>query len=507
MLLHLRLLLAAVVFALLSAPLRATWSIIIIDTRTGEIAIASATCLTGFDLQLNACVIVVGRGAAAAQSFVDFTGQNRQLIFQQLASGTPPAQILAMLAAADPQHQTRQYGIVDVQGNAIGFTGTGAGAWAGHLTGQIGTLVYAIQGNVLTGQPVITAAEAALRAAPGDVADKLVAAMEAARAMGGDGRCSCNSGAPTSCGSPPASFVKSAHIGYLLIARPGDSDGVCNGNVGCANGSYYLNLNVANQNSNDPDPVLQLRTAFLNWRLQHVLRPDHFRSEVTLAPSTLLADGRTRTVATVVLKDWRSARLPWGGANVQVALASTSTANVTLGSVTDHGDGSYSLPITAGTTVGTAQLRITVDDGQGPVQLAPDAAVQVTSDALWLDRSGIDALAGGNLGFTLDAGQAGAGRVYVLLGSASGSAPGLTVAPNLVLPLNSDPFLLLTLDLAARGALPDLLSSLDGQGRKLANVAVPPGVLWPLRQGALTFAYALLGPVDFTSNPVRLDVR
>jgi hypothetical protein len=36
---------------------------------------------------------------------------------------------------------------------------------------------------------------------------------------------------------------------------------------------------------------------------------------------------------------------------------------------------------------------------------------------------------------------------------------------------------------------------------------VPPGVLWPLRNGALTFAYALLAPVDFTSNPVQLDIR
>src|SRR5262245_24840905 len=102
------------VFALVAGTLNATWSIILVDTPTGEIAIASATCLPGFDLEQGACVIVVGRGAAAAQSFVDTTGQNRQLIFAQLQAGTSPTQILAMLAASDASHQTRQYGIVDV---------------------------------------------------------------------------------------------------------------------------------------------------------------------------------------------------------------------------------------------------------------------------------------------------------------------------------------------------------------------------------------------------------
>ena len=507
MLLPLRLLFAALALLLCSAPLRATWSIIIVDTRTGEIAIASATCLTGFDLQLNACVLVVGRGAAAAQSYVDFTGQNRILIFNQLLSGTDPNQILNLLAASDPGHQTRQYGIVDVQGRAVGFTGTGAGAWGGHLTGQIGTLVYAIQGNVLTGQPVITAAELALRTTPGDVAEKLMAAMDAARAMGGDGRCSCNPNLPTSCGAPPASFTKSAHIGYLLIARPGDVDGTCNGTVGCATGSYYLNLNVANQNNADPDPVLQLRTRFLNWRLQQVLRPDHFLSTVSLSPTRLLADGRTQTTATVVLKDWRGARLPWGGAAVLPSLAPSSTATVTFGGVVDHGDGSYSIPITAGTNAGTAQLRIAVDEGQGPVQLGPDTALPVTHDALWLDRAALDAVQGANLGFTLAPGAAQAGRTYLMLASLSGSSPGLNVGANLVLPLNSDPLLYLSLNWAVSGQLPGLLGTLDGQGRKQANVPVPPGVLWSLRQYSMTFAYALLAPVDFTSNPVQLDIR
>ena len=81
---RLRILFVLLVTALFTGTLNATWSIILIDTRTGEIAIGSATCLVGFDLQNAASVVVVGRGAAAAQCYVDDTGVNRMLIFARL---------------------------------------------------------------------------------------------------------------------------------------------------------------------------------------------------------------------------------------------------------------------------------------------------------------------------------------------------------------------------------------------------------------------------------------
>jgi hypothetical protein len=212
-------------------------------------------------------------------------------------------------------------------------------------------------------------------------------------------------------------------------------------------------------------------------------------------------------MAHVVLKDWRGARLPFGGATVQASVAAGSTASVVVGTVTDHGDGSYSFPVTAGTTVGVARLRIVVNDGAGPVQLAPDFELPVTGDALWLDHTALAAGPGGNLGFALAGGTARAGRTYALLAGMSGSAPGITLGPALVLPINPDPFFLLTVDWAASGAIPDLLGVLDGQGHKRATVAVPPGALLLLRQGTLTFAWGTLGPIDFTSNPARLDIR
>ena len=205
----------------------ATWSIILIDTRTGEVALGSATCLTNFDLQAGTPVLLTGIGGATAQSFVDTTSQNRTFIRDHLVYGTDPEMIVELLADFDSGHQTRQYGIADAMGGTATFSGTGAGDWKGGVTGKIGDIVYAIQGNVLTGEPVVLMAEQAVIDTPGDLAAKMMAGMEAARLMGGDGRCSCAPNNPTGCGSPPPDFDKSAHIAYMLIGRTGDVD-LCN---------------------------------------------------------------------------------------------------------------------------------------------------------------------------------------------------------------------------------------------------------------------------------------
>lgn len=214
---------------MLAGSADATWSIILIDTTTGEVAAGSATCLTGFDLRANTPVLIVGVGAATAQSFVDSLGQNRGLIRDQLLKGTHPEDIIDLLAVFDTGHQTRQYGIADTRGGVATFTGTSAGAWAGgevgSFVGRTGEIVYAIQGNVLTGEPVVLQAVQAAIETEGDLAEKLMASMFAAYMMGGDGRCSCSGADPTGCGSPPDEFDKSAHIAYMLIARAGDTDG------------------------------------------------------------------------------------------------------------------------------------------------------------------------------------------------------------------------------------------------------------------------------------------
>ena len=92
------------------------------------------------------------------------------------------------------------------------------------MTGRIGNLTYAVQGNILTGACVIQAAEDAIRTTDGDIPQRLMAALQAAKLGGGDGRCSCSSATPTRCGCPPPTFTKSGHVGFMLSARANDTD-------------------------------------------------------------------------------------------------------------------------------------------------------------------------------------------------------------------------------------------------------------------------------------------
>ena len=176
--------------------------------------------------------------------------------------------------------------------------------YANSVTGRIGNLTYAVQGNILTGACVIAAAESAIRNSDGDIPQLLMDSLQAAKEGGGDGRCSCSSSGPTRCGCPPPSFTKSGHVGFMLSARANDTDDPryaspvavelalggaseadqnaqslrlppfcsCDPN-GCARGVYYLDLNVADQSSSRPDPVDQLQELFDAWRQTNSRRP------------------------------------------------------------------------------------------------------------------------------------------------------------------------------------------------------------------------------------------
>lgn len=361
---------------LLALPASATWSILIINLATGEIAVGIATCLTGFDLRPNTVVVVPGFGVAAAQSFVGPLSL-RQLIRTQILNGTSANQILTLLANADTGHQSRQYGIASLIGGTATFTGTGAGAWAGGLTGQTGSLLYTVQGNVLTGQPVITAAEQAILTTPGDLAEKLMAAMEAAAQMGGDGRCSCLTGAPTSCGSPPASFTKSSHIGLMIVSRPSDIDNACSGSLGCGAGDYWMDLNVANQSAAAIDPIVQLRSRYNTWKSNQVGRADHFRSTVALSGSRMRANGVDTITGTVTLRD--ALGNPLGNAlPVTVGLGNLSTVtNVQFSPVVPQANGTYTFTMRGNFAAGQAIVDVAVNDAFGRVGIAPQPVVDI----------------------------------------------------------------------------------------------------------------------------------
>ena len=355
---------------LLAGQAFATWSIVVVNRRTGEICVASATCIESFNLRTALSVISAESGGAAAQAMVSSV-QVRTLIHDLMLQGVPPEEILIAVDDIDNLFQSRQFGIVDLAGRAATFTGSTTFDHASGVTGEIGDLVYAIQGNILTGSPVITEAELALRNTPGDLGQRVMAAMEAAQAMGGDGRCSCDPQAPTSCGSPPSSFTKSAHIGFLIVARPGDEP-FCSP-FGCGLGDLYMVINKAGLDANDPDPVFEMRTKYDQLRIDLDDRPDGNYSEVFAFEPEVAAGSLLPVSFVLSLADVDGDVITHGGATVTLEHDPRSAGLSTLLQVTDHADGTYTVEVLPGPQAGLDLLRFVVDDGIRPVTLWPPA--------------------------------------------------------------------------------------------------------------------------------------
>jgi uncharacterized Ntn-hydrolase superfamily protein len=125
-----------------------------------------------------------GAGVAATQAHANLTYGPRGL--DLMASGLSAADAIRTLTDADEGRSHRQVGMVDAQGRAAAFTGAECTAWAGHIVGE----GFACQGNILVPGTVeaMAACFAAARTGAGELADWLVAALEAGQAAGGDSR-------------------------------------------------------------------------------------------------------------------------------------------------------------------------------------------------------------------------------------------------------------------------------------------------------------------------------
>jgi hypothetical protein len=359
-----------ILLPLLESNAHATWSILITDTRTKEVALGIATCVNNLDLLSVAAVAAVDKGVGAAQSFIDTEGTRRATIYNGLVNGIVPADILAMLEAF-PNHQGRQYGIVDTTSGTLTFTGSGVFAFASGVTGSLGSLRYAIQGNLLTGSPVITAAQEAILTSNGDLPARLMAGMEAARAMGGDGRCSCPGPDPTACGTPPATFTNSSINAGVFVSRTGDTDDpVCDA-AGCADGDYFMRLNVAHQSFPNTDPVLQLAALFSAFRSALEGRPDAIRSRVSFVP-----ESNGATVARVVLLDWRDLAVTVPNVSITLHHAPDSDNLSTIGPVSTLGGGTFAVPLTSSAGEGVDRFVVRADDLIRPVILMPNPVLR-----------------------------------------------------------------------------------------------------------------------------------
>jgi len=271
-----RVFLTLTAFALLPTALSATWSVIAVNARTGRVVVASATCVPQASL-LNfpakglmdiQAIVVPGVGVAVVQAGVSRTRANQTLIYEQLKEGTHPRLILEMLSA-DPHVQRRQFGIVDMLGSSIGFSGRGNNPAALSEQGQVpGTQIYySVQGNILASAAVVRNAAVALKSAEGDILDKVMAAMEAADAAGGDRRCTCET-EPV----PDAPCDgRNAHVAYILAADRDDPEG-----ESFNDGDYYMFIDVTDQNiqsDENSNPVITLRMRYDEWKAQSRYRP------------------------------------------------------------------------------------------------------------------------------------------------------------------------------------------------------------------------------------------
>ena len=256
---------ALLVILLSASRAEATWSVIALDRGTGTVVVSSATCvpqarLESFpakDLRDIQAIVVPGVGVAAAQAGVDRTRANQKLIYAELQKGTAPSAIVAMLKE-DPEVERRQFGILDMQGRSAGFSGAKNGQASLDRQGRVpGTDIhYSIQGNILKSDDVVEAAVQAFVAAQGSLTDRVMAAMEAADAKGGDSRCSCESEPKL---DAPCDG-RTSHVAYILRAEKGDRSG-----QSFNDGDYSMYISVTDADirpTENANPVKTLRMRY-----------------------------------------------------------------------------------------------------------------------------------------------------------------------------------------------------------------------------------------------------
>jgi uncharacterized Ntn-hydrolase superfamily protein len=155
-----------------------TYSIAARDPVTGQLGVA----VQSHYFRVGGIVTwaEAGVGVVATQAMVEPAYGPRGLELMRAGSSAPEA--LAKLAAADPGRDIRQVAMVDHEGRAAAHTGSSTIAEAGHIVGD----GFSVQANMMLRDTVWRAMADAYRSVPGELADRLLAALDAAEAEGGD---------------------------------------------------------------------------------------------------------------------------------------------------------------------------------------------------------------------------------------------------------------------------------------------------------------------------------
>jgi len=158
----------------------ATFSIAAFDPETDSLGVAVQSKF----LAVGSVVpwARAGVGAVATQALANFNYGPRGL--DLMARGHTAEQTVEALTSADEDREHRQLGVVDARGQAATFTGSECFDWAGGVTGEH----YAAQGNILVGKETVGAMARAYEGTGGDLAARLLAALDAGQEAGGDSR-------------------------------------------------------------------------------------------------------------------------------------------------------------------------------------------------------------------------------------------------------------------------------------------------------------------------------
>jgi uncharacterized Ntn-hydrolase superfamily protein len=158
-----------------------TFSIVAADRATGEVGCAVQSKY--FAIGAVTPWVRAGAGAVATQA-MGVVARNGQRVLEALAANVDPPVAIDRALADDADRELRQLGAVAADGRSAAFTGRECVDWAGHLVED----GFAVQGNMLANAAVLPAMRHAFLDADEPLAERLLAALEAGQAAGGDRR-------------------------------------------------------------------------------------------------------------------------------------------------------------------------------------------------------------------------------------------------------------------------------------------------------------------------------
>ena len=160
------------------SQLNSTYSIVAREPETGQFGVAVQT----HQMCVGNAVpwLLPGIGAVATQSLTNISFGPLGLAL--LGEGVPAQQVVDALIASDPDAKRRQLAVVDREGRAAAWTGSGCIPEAGHYTGE----GYSVQANMMTNPTVVAAMASAFEKTEGTLAQRMLAALYAAQSEGGD---------------------------------------------------------------------------------------------------------------------------------------------------------------------------------------------------------------------------------------------------------------------------------------------------------------------------------